>query len=145
MKYRPTVVLGALRFRGCGRRPVHSELPFGQTLRGAGGRINGIFGVPALWQDAGWRGRPLGELIEWMITRHDVWLGSDPMPLLAGMEKPGISIARTGADNVKRKDPELGNRYGETLRRDRSSGLSIAFATAAGVPRTTPSSWPTRW
>jgi hypothetical protein len=47
-----------------------------------GARIGGLFGSAALWQSPGWTAEPLAEVNRWMLTRHDVWLGTPGHPVL---------------------------------------------------------------
>ncbi len=82
LKHSPTVVLGAFVPVDAGVDQSILNCPAVEHYVVLGARINGIFGGPALWQDARWQGRPLGDVTDGMITRHDVWLGSDPMPLV---------------------------------------------------------------
>jgi hypothetical protein len=81
-KYRPGVVLGAFVPSDAGVEPSILNCPSVEHYVVLGARINGAFGASALWQDARWQGSPLGEMTDWMITRHDVWLGRDRLPLL---------------------------------------------------------------
>lgn len=42
-------------------------------------RINGLLGDPMMWNVAGWSARPLLDVRQWMVTRHDVWMPRRPM------------------------------------------------------------------
>jgi hypothetical protein len=40
-------------------------------------RLGAVLGSPTLWNESRWRATPLQDVRRWMVTRHDVWLGTD--------------------------------------------------------------------
>jgi hypothetical protein len=81
-QFRPTVVLGAFVPLDAGVDEAVLAFPTVQHYVVLNARVGGSLGASTLWQAAEWRAEPLTEVGRWMITRHDIWLGSGERTLL---------------------------------------------------------------
>ena len=81
-KYRPRVVLGSFVPYDAGVEGAILRCPSVRHYVVLGARLGGAFGSGALGQNPDWYGALCTGITRWMITRHDVWLGEGPMPLL---------------------------------------------------------------
>jgi len=82
VEYRPAVVLGSfVPFdAGIDEKVLSSDCVEHYVVLGA--RINGLLGSTGLWNAPGWLARPLDEVNQWMLTRHDIWLGGPDQAIL---------------------------------------------------------------
>jgi hypothetical protein len=80
-RYRPRVVLGSFVpvDADVDQRVLDSPEVWEYVVLNA--RLGGEFGAPCLWTHGGWTRTPLGKVKEWMVSRHDVWLGPGVPPL----------------------------------------------------------------
>ncbi len=81
-RYRPAVVLGAFVPWDSGVDATVMACESVQRYVVLGVRISGVLGSSALWQNSNWRAEPLPEIGRWMLTRHDVWLGTADRKIL---------------------------------------------------------------
>ncbi|MFO7906450.1 MAG: hypothetical protein ACQESR_31520 [Planctomycetota bacterium] len=74
--FRPAVVLGVFVPHDAAVDEAVLACPSVQHYLALNARIGGSFASRAFWRTPGWHARPLEAIDRWMITRHDVWLGS---------------------------------------------------------------------
>jgi len=81
-RYRPAAVLGC--FVPVDARVDETIMTFPSVRHYVvlGARIGGLFGSEALWQNSCWKAEPLKQVSRWMLTRHDVWIGSPKQMIL---------------------------------------------------------------
>jgi len=81
-RYRPAVVLGCFVPVDSGVDELVMTFPSVRHYVVLGARIGGLFGADALWNHPSWTRKPLEQVSRWMLTRHDVWLGTRQQPVL---------------------------------------------------------------
>lgn len=84
--FRPAVVLGSFVPHDAGVDEAVLACPSVQHYFVLNARIGGSCASWALWHAPGWHAQPAPHVGVWMITRHDVWLGSTdaaPGPLIS--------------------------------------------------------------
>ena len=75
-RFRPSVVLGAFVPVDAGVDEAVLACPTVKHYVVLNARIGATLGSSTLWQASGWRAEPLEAVQPWMLTRHDVWMGS---------------------------------------------------------------------
>jgi len=81
-RYRPTVVLGSFVPVDAGVDRLAMQFPSVRHYVVLNARIGGLLGSNWLWQTTGWKADSLDQISRWMLTRHDVWLGTPRRPIL---------------------------------------------------------------
>ena len=74
--FRPSVVLGAFVPIDAGVDEAVLACPTVKHYVVLNARIGVALGSSTLWQASEWRAEPLEAVRPWMLTRHDVWMGS---------------------------------------------------------------------
>ena len=82
LRYRPSVVVGSFVPFDSGVESAVLRFPSTRRYIMLNARLGGETGPASLWDEPGWHALPATEVSTWMITRHDVWVGSAP-PLVA--------------------------------------------------------------
>jgi len=110
-RYRPAVVLGCFVPFDAGVDDAVLACPSVQHYVVLGARIGGCLGSPALWQNPQWKAEPLPRISRWMLTRHDVWLGT---PRRAVLRHGEVWHFRRLSESTPEKPPlPLGEGRGE--------------------------------
>ena len=91
--FRPQVALGAFVPFDSGADEAVLACPSVQYYVVLNARIGGLLGAPSLWQASGWKAEPLPSIGPWMLTRHDVWLGSLEPSEEAAWQSPSMPSA----------------------------------------------------
>ena len=81
-RYRPAAVLACFAPIDAGVDEAVLACPSVRHYVVLNARLDGQFGSASLWSDPNWLAEPLDEISRWMLTRHDVWLGSTERPIL---------------------------------------------------------------
>ena len=81
-RYRPVIVLGCFVPIDAGVDELVMGFPTVRHYVVLGARLGGLFTSRDLWQAPGWTAEPLDGVTRWMLTRHDVWLGTPRQPIL---------------------------------------------------------------
>ncbi len=81
-RYRPAVVLGCFCPIDAGVDPLVMGFPSVRHYVVLGARVGGLFGSARLWENPGWTAEPLEQVRPWMLTRHDVWMGTSRHTIL---------------------------------------------------------------
>ena len=80
--HRPAVVLGCFVPVDAGVDEAVLGFPSVRHYVVLSARIGGLLGSDRLWQHADWTAEPLEQISRWMLTRHDVWIGSPQEKIL---------------------------------------------------------------
>jgi len=80
-RYEPATVIGCFVPFDAGVDRAALAAPSVWNYLVLNARLGGQLGSRELWTTPGWSRAPLPQVAEWMITRHDVWLGAH-RPLL---------------------------------------------------------------
>ena len=75
-RHQPAVVLGSFVPVDAGVDERVMGFPSVRHYVVLGARLGGLFGSAALWRDSRWAAEQLADVSRWMLTRHDVWLGT---------------------------------------------------------------------
>jgi len=83
-RFRPKVVLGVFVPHDASVDEAVLACPSVRHYVVVNARLGGALGSASLWKISGWQYEPLDAIRRWVLTRHDVWLGS------AGMHRDEI-------------------------------------------------------
>jgi hypothetical protein len=75
-EHRPSIVLGSFVPIDAGVDEAVMTCSSVRHYLVLSARIGGLVGSPALWRNPAWKGEPIHQISRWMLTRHDVWLGT---------------------------------------------------------------------
>jgi len=83
-RFNPEIVLGVFVPHDAGVDEAVLARPSVRHYVAVNARLGGTLGSASFWQMPGWKHEPLNDIRRWVLTRHDVWLGS------AGMHRDEI-------------------------------------------------------